>query len=200
MSRIGRAQNQNSTNLLDAPHFWHRLIHSELSMYDFSSSSTNFNSVFSFSRGAPIWDGIGKLFKESTAESPCVCVCLFPARVGHVTQTLFSRTIVGKRGKFAGGGQHTRLVFIFWVVFFFLQHPKGSLKKKVTKTSLFLGTFIFQDLLFRFLCVLTLYKLRKLLLHIFCYGQSRFSPSESDTSRRFCTVECTWKWKGKWKI
>lgn len=61
-----------------------------------------------------------------------------------------------------------------------------------TKTSLFLGTFIFFKIYYFDFCV-TLYKLRKLLLHIFCYGQSRFSPSEPDTWRHFCTVECTWK-------
>lgn len=99
MSRIGRAQNQNSTNLLDAPYFWHRLIHSELSMYDFSSSSTNFYSVFSFFQGGLLFGMELVNYSKSRQQSRCVCVCLFPARVGHVTQTLFSCTIVRKKKK-----------------------------------------------------------------------------------------------------
>ncbi len=94
MSRIGRAQNQNSTNLLDAPYFWHRLVHSEsLAMYDFSSSSsTNFYSVFSFSGGRGLLFGMELVnYSKSRQQSRRVCVCLFiPGTCGTRHTNTFS--------------------------------------------------------------------------------------------------------------
>lgn len=159
--------------------------------------------VFSFfSGGAPIWDGIGKLFKESTAESLCVCLFI-PGTCGTRHTNTFLLHYSQKKKK-------ERKVCRWWAAhstgvhclgcFLLSSAPKVRWRRRSPKRVCFWALLFFKIYCFDF-CVC--WRCKNCVNYYYIYfvmDDQGFPLSEPDTSRRFCTVECTWKWKGKWKI